>query len=165
MKFQNYLKFEDIKKENLPFLMKQYYEIKEQYKDFIVLFRVGEFFETYFDDAINFSNICNLTITRRKFKEVDALMAGIPYKKVNLYIEKLIKNNFKVVIVNQTDKKDENGNIIRKVSKIYTKGTIFEHEFLNHNENNYLASMVHIIFHILTFQRAKFIQQAEIMKK
>ncbi len=141
MKFQNFVKFEDIKKENLPFLMKQYCEFKEQYKNFVVLFRIGEFFETYFEDAINFANTCNLTITRRKFKEVEALMAGIPHKKINFYVEKLLKNNFKIVLVEQTDKKDESGNLIRKVSKIYTKGTIFEYEFLNNKENNYLASI------------------------
>ena len=145
MELQNFLKFEDVKKEELSFVFRQYYDFKEQYKDFILLFRIGEFFETYFDDALIFSDTIGATLTKRKFNEQGiALMAGVPHKSLNSVVQKLLKNNYKVVVVNQTEERDENGKFKRKVTRIYTKGTVFETQFLNAKENNYLASIYNL---------------------
>ena len=145
MEFQNFLKFEEIKKEELSFVFRQYYDFKEQYKDFVLFFRIGEFYETYFKDAIIISDILGCNLTKRKFNlEGIAPMAGIPYRSLNSAVQKLLKNNFKVVVVNQTDEKDENGKFIRKIERIYTKGTVFENQFLNAKENNYLASIFNL---------------------
>lgn len=145
MEFQNFLKFEEIKKEELSFVFRQYYDFKEQYKDFVLFFRIGEFYETYFKDAIIISDVLGCNLTKRKFNlEGIAPMAGIPYRSLNSAVQKLLKNNFKVVVVNQTDEKDENGKFIRKIERIYTKGTVFENQFLNAKENNYLASIFNL---------------------
>lgn len=145
MEFQNFLKFEEIKKEELSFVFRQYYDFKEQYKDFVLFFRIGEFYETYFKDAFIISDVLGCNLTKRKFNlEGIAPMAGIPYKSLNSAVQKLLKNNFKVVVVNQTDEKDENGKFIRKIERIYTKGTVFENQFLNAKENNYLASIFNL---------------------
>lgn len=145
MEFQNFLKFEEIKKEELSFVFRQYYDFKEQYKDFVLFFRIGEFYETYFKDAIIISDVLGCNLTKRKFNlEGIAPMAGIPHKSLNSAVQKLLKNNFKVVVVNQTDEKDENGKFIRKIERIYTKGTVFENQFLNAKENNYLASIFNL---------------------
>lgn len=145
MEFQNFLKFEEIKKEELSFVFRQYYDFKEQYKDFVLFFRIGEFYETYFKDAIIISDVLGCNITKRKFNHQGiAPMAGIPYRSLNSAVQKLLKNNFKVVVVNQTDEKDENGKFIRKIERIYTKGTVFENQFLNAKENNYLASIFNL---------------------
>ena len=145
MEFQNFLKFEEIKKEELSFVFRQYYDFKEQYKDFVLFFRIGEFYETYFKDAFILSDILGCNLTKRKFNlEGIAPMAGIPYRSLNSAVQKLLKNNFKVVVVNQTDEKDENGKFIRKIERIYTKGTVFENQFLNAKENNYLASIFNL---------------------
>ena len=145
MEFQNFLKFEEIKKEELSFVFRQYYDFKEQYKDFVLFFRIGEFYETYFKDAIIISDVLGCNLTKRKFNHQGiAPMAGIPYRSLNSAVQKLLKNNFKVVVVNQTDEKDENGKFIRKIERIYTKGTVFENQFLNAKENNYLASIFNL---------------------
>ena len=145
MEFQNFLKFEEIKKEELSFVFRQYYDFKEQYKDFVLFFRIGEFYETYFKDAFILSDVLGCNLTKRKFNlEGIAPMAGIPYRSLNSAVQKLLKNNFKVVVVNQTDEKDENGKFIRKIERIYTKGTVFENQFLNAKENNYLASIFNL---------------------
>ncbi len=145
MEFQNFLKFEEIKKEELSFVFRQYYDFKEQYKDFVLFFRIGEFYETYFKDAFIISDVLGCNLTKRKFNlEGIAPMAGIPYRSLNSAVQKLLKNNFKVVVVNQTDEKDENGKFIRKIERIYTKGTVFENQFLNAKENNYLASIFNL---------------------
>lgn len=141
MEFQNFLKTEEVNPSDLTPIMKQYYDFKIEYKDFILLFQVGSFFETYFDDAVIFSKICGLTVTKRKFKTGNVLMAGIPVSELEIYVNKLIKNNLKVVVVSQMGKKDENGFMERKVTKTYTGGCLFDIEFLNPKENNYLASV------------------------
>ncbi len=142
MKFQNYLKFENLNYDNLPFILKQYYDFKAKYKHFILLFQIGDFYETYFEDAINFSDVTGSLLTRKKFKETgDILMSGIPSKSVNVYIEKLLNRNYNVAVVSQTQEKDDNGKTVRKITNIYTKGCLIELGFLNPNENNYLVSI------------------------
>src|SRR5699024_2122648 len=107
----------------LTFAMKQYHEIKSKYKDFILFFKMGDFYETYFEDALTLSGITGITLTKRVFKALGTvLMAGIPHKSINVYIEKLIKNDRKIVLTEEFDGPDNKK--IRKVSKIYTKGTL-----------------------------------------
>ena len=140
MEFQNFLKFDEIDTPNLTFAMKQYHEIKSKYKDFILFFKMGDFYETYFEDALTLSGLTGITLTKRVFKALGTvLMAGIPHKSINVYIEKLIKNDRKIVLTEEFDGPDNKK--IRKVSKIYTKGTLLDLEFLNSEENNFIASI------------------------
>lgn len=141
MEFQNLLEFEKNNSSNIPFILEQYISFKSKYKDFIILYRVGDFYETYFEDALEFSKICDILLTKRKFKAGEIPMAGVPHKTAENYIEKLIKNGKKIVVVEQTEDKDENGRLIRKVSKIYTEGCLVESKFLDANENNFLSSV------------------------
>ncbi len=141
MEIQNFIKFEDINPDELAGIMKQYYTYKSEYKDFIILFREGKFFETYFQDAVEMSNLTGITLTKKKLKTGNILMAGIPFERLDVYVEKLVSGGQKVVVVNTTGEIDENGKIKRGIEKIYTKGTLLELEFLNPKENNFLASI------------------------
>ena len=141
MEIQNFLKFDELNDLNTPALMKQYREFKLKYPDFILLFMVGSFYETYFDDAILFSKITGAILTRKKLKMGAIPMAGISKKNIESYINILLKNNHKIVLVDEKNEKDKNNLRIRKVSKIYTRGSLYELEYLNPNENNYLASI------------------------
>ncbi len=142
MEIQKFFKFNDINPEQISGILKQYYDIKKKYKDYIVLFRAGDFYETYFDDAITFSNVSSITLTKKKFKNMpDVLMAGVNNRSVQCHIDKLLKNNYKVVIVEEKSAKSQDGILMRDIAKIYTNGTLFEPEFLTPNENNYIASI------------------------
>lgn len=141
MEIQSFLKFNDVDINSLTSVMKQYCDFKNQYYDYIVFFRIGSFYETYFEDAITFSKVGNVVLTRRKNNALNIPMAGITAKNIKKYIPLLLKDNRKIAIIDETDEKDENNILIRKVSKLYTRGCVYEHEYLNPNKSNYLASV------------------------
>lgn len=115
----------EISQENFTPLMRQYFRIKEQYKDAIVFFRLGDFYEMFGDDAKIASNILGLTLTSRdKSKENPISMCGIPYFAANSYIEKLLREGYKIAICEQIgDPKTSKGIVEREVVKILTPGT------------------------------------------
>lgn len=124
-------------------MMRQYLEMKEQYKDSILLFRLGDFYEMFFDDAVKASDFLNLTLTGRDCGlEERAPMCGVPYHAVDGYIKKLIDGGFKVAICEQLNTpEDTKGQLDRDVVRVITAGTVVEDSLLPEKQNNYLASL------------------------
>ena len=89
--------------ENLTPAMKQYMRIKKDNPDSLVLFRMGDFYETFYDDAVLAAKVLNITLTSRGKNEKKAPMAGIPFHALNTYLPKLLKNNIKVAIIEQVE--------------------------------------------------------------
>lgn len=130
---------EKINEKNLKItpMMRQYLEIKEKYADALLLFRLGDFYEAFFDDALTVSKILNIVLTKRQ----DAPMAGIPYHALDNYLKKLVDAGFKVAICEQMeDPALVKGIVKREVTRVVTPGTIIEDELLT-AENNYMLSI------------------------
>jgi DNA mismatch repair protein MutS len=124
-------------------MMKQYFEIKNQHKDKILFFRLGDFYEMFFEDAITASRELEITLTGRDCgQEERAPMCGIPYHSAESYIAKLIEKNYKVAICEQVeDPALAKGIVRREVIKIITPGTVIESSMLDERFNNYLLSI------------------------
>ena len=122
-------------------LMKQYKEIKEQYKEYILFFRLGDFYEMFFEDAEIASKVLGLTLTsRNREKDMQVPLAGIPYHSSKSYIAKLIQAGYKVAICEQTeDPKTTKGLVKREVVQIITSGTVQDIDSIDSKSNNYLA--------------------------
>ena len=127
-------------------LMKQYKEIKSNFEDSILFFRLGDFYEMFFEDAVKASRELGLTLTsRNKEKNVDVPLAGVPFHSADSYITKLVSKGYKVAICEQTeDPKMAKGIVKREVVKIITPGTIVDVEALDAKSNNYLMSILKI---------------------
>ncbi|MBU1626221.1 DNA mismatch repair protein MutS, partial [bacterium] len=122
--------------------MKQYFEVKDQYPDCIVLFRMGDFYETFYEDAKTAARELDITLTARGKGEKRAPLAGIPYHALDAYLGKLVKKGYKVCIVEQLeDPKLAKGLVKRGVTRIVTPGTVLEDSILSQNTNNYLVSL------------------------
>lgn len=124
-------------------MMQQFFNIKENHKDSILLFRLGDFYEMFFEDAIIGSKILEITLTGRDCGlEKRAPMCGVPYHSVNNYIKKLIENDYKVAICEQVEDSSESKGIVkREVVRIITPGTVIDQEMLDEKSNNYLCSL------------------------
>ena len=126
-------------------MMRRYLEIKEQYKDAILLFRLGDFYEMFFDDAVTASDFLNLTLTGRDCGlEERAPMCGVPYHAVDNYIKKLIDGGFKVAIcaqLNTPEEAQKGKQLDRDVVRVITAGTVVEDSLLPEKDNNYIASV------------------------
>ena len=107
-------------------MMQQYFEIKKQHKDQILFFRLGDFYEMFFDDAILASKELDLTLTGRNCgKEERAPMCGVPYHSCDSYIQRLIKKGYKVAICEQMeDPATTKGMVKREVIRVVTPGTL-----------------------------------------
>lgn len=124
-------------------MMLQYLEIKEQYKDFILFYRLGDFYEMFFQDAITASRELELTLTGRDCGEAErAPMCGVPFHSVEPYIGKLISKGYKVAICEQVeDPATAKGIVKREVVREITPGTVVESSLLAETKNNYLCSL------------------------
>lgn len=124
-------------------MMQQYLNLKENYKDCIVMYRLGDFYEMFFDDALVASKVLEIALTGRDCGlEERAPMCGIPYHAVDNYIPKLIENGFKVAICEQLeDPALAKGIVKRDVVRIITPGTITDQNMLDDKSNNYLLSI------------------------
>ena len=124
-------------------MMLQYLEIKEQYKDFILFYRLGDFYEMFFDDAITASRELELTLTGRDCGEAErAPMCGVPYHSCEGYIGKLISKGYKVAICEQMeDPSQAKGIVKREVVREITPGTVVETNLLTETKNNYLCAI------------------------
>ncbi|XJS11564.1 DNA mismatch repair protein MutS [Aerococcaceae bacterium WGS1372] len=126
-------------------MMEQYLEIKANYPDAFLFYRLGDFYELFLDDAIKASQILEITLTsRNKNAENPIAMCGVPYHSAKDYIKRLIEAGHKVAICEQMeDPKKTKGMVKREVVKVITPGTILDDDALPSKENNYLASLVY----------------------
>jgi DNA mismatch repair protein MutS len=123
-------------------IMKQYIEIKNKHKDKILFFRIGDFYEFFFNDAKEVSEILGLTLASRGFYNGEKIpMSGFPKTVANNYITKLMKLGKKIAICEQLTEQKTNGLIKRIVTKIITPGTFVPEETISNDENSYICSI------------------------
>jgi DNA mismatch repair protein MutS len=129
-------------------MMRQYIDIKKQYPDYLLFFRMGDFYELFYDDAVKASKILDIALTKRgKDKENATPMCGVPHHAHEAYLAKLIKNNQKIVICDQVETVEEakrrghKAIVKRDVIRIVTSGTITEENLLTSNKANFLMSI------------------------
>ncbi len=130
-------------KEQVTPMMRQYLETKEQYNDCILFYRLGDFYEMFFDDALTASRELEITLTGKDcgLKE-RAPMCGVPYHSAQVYISRLISKGYNVAICEQVeDPKTAKGIVKREVIRVVTPGTVSDSEMLDEKKNNYLASV------------------------
>jgi len=128
---------------NLTPAMKQYVAIKEKYPDCILLYRMGDFYEMFFEDALLAAPILEITLTSRNKSKEDAVpLCGFPYHAASAYIAKLVEKGFKVAVCEQVeDPKSAKGIVKRGVIRVITPGLVLDEENLKAGENNYLACL------------------------
>jgi len=123
-------------------MMKQYMEIKKQYRDCIVFFRLGDFYEMFFDDALTASKALDITLTARDCgQDEKAPMCGVPHHSSKDYIAKLVEQGYKVAICEQVEEPGKNKIVKREVVRTITPGTLSEPEMLDSKTNNFLCSI------------------------
>ncbi|MGB8455044.1 MAG: DNA mismatch repair protein MutS [Anaerocolumna sp.] len=128
-------------------MMQQYMEIKNQYKDCILFYRLGDFYEMFFEDALTCTKELEITLTGKNYgQEERAPMCGVPYHAVEGYLSKLISKGYRVAICEQVeDPKSAKGLVRREVIRIVTPGTNLNPQALDESKNNYLMGIVHTI--------------------
>ncbi len=126
---------------NLTPMMKQYLELKSKYQDTILFYRLGDFYEMFFQDAIESSKILGITLTARSKGENKIPMCGVPYHSARNYINKLIASGKKVAICEQLSDPNLPGIVERNVVKIITPGTILDETVLDEKENNFTLAI------------------------
>ena len=120
-------------------MMQHYLEIKEKYKDAVVLYRLGDFYEMFFEDAIEISKLLDITLTGKDCGlEQKAPMCGVPYHSVDTYIAKLLKEGRKIAICEQLNEAKKGVRVERDVVRVITAGTITEDYILDELKNNYI---------------------------
>jgi len=124
-------------------MFRQYFEIKSKYPDSILFFRLGDFYEMFFEDAETVAPLLGLVLTKREAgKNLSAPMCGVPAEKAEFYIQKLLEHGFKVAICEQVeDPALAKGLVKREVVKVYTPGLFIDLNFLKEKEKTYLASV------------------------
>ncbi len=126
-------------------LMEQYYREKKKYPDAILLFRIGDFYETFNDDAVTVARDLNITLTSRQRDDAGNKipLAGVPYHALDAYLSRLIKAGHKVAICDQVeDPKTAKGLVKREITRVVTPGTIIEPSMLEESSNNFLAALL-----------------------
>lgn len=133
----------EIDRSKISPMMKQYLEVKDKHTDCILFFRLGDFYEMFFDDAIVVSKALELTLTGRDCGlEERAPMCGIPFHAADIYIKKLIDLGYKVAVCEQlTDPAESKGIVVRDVIRIVTPGTLTDSSMLDDGKNNYICSI------------------------
>ena len=130
-------------KDSTP-LMRQYFEIKSKYKDTVLLYRMGDFYETFDEDARTVHKILGITLTKRSNgKAAEVALAGFPYHALDSYLPKLIRSGFRVAVCEQMeDPKLAKGIVKRDVIEIVTPGTTLSDKILDQKTNNFLTSVI-----------------------
>lgn len=144
----------EVNRENLSPMMKQYMEIKDKYSEELLFYRLGDFYELFFEDGITASRELELTLTGKNAGLSERIpMCGVPFHSVNPYIEKLIEKGYKVAICEQLeDPKNTKGTVKRGVVEVISKGTVVNLESLNEHDNNYIASVLDLEYiYLLTY--------------
>ena len=123
-------------------MMRQYFELKERCKDSILFFRLGDFYEMFFDDAILVSKELELTLTGRDCGlEKRAPMCGVPYHSCESYIARLVDKGYKIAICDQLSDPSAKGLVKRDITRVITPGTVIEETMLDESKNNYICSL------------------------
>ena len=124
-------------------MMKQYMDVKAQYEDYILMYRLGDFYECFFEDAIIASRVLELTLTGRDCGEGRrAAMCGVPFHKADVYVGRLVEKGIKVAICEQvSDPKESAGLVKREVTRVVTPGTVTDASLLAEGKNNFLMSI------------------------
>ena len=138
------MKISEVDKNKISPMMLKYINIKENYMDVILFFRLGDFYEMFFEDAILASRELELTLTGKNAGLEDRIpMCGVPHHSANLYIEKLVEKGYKVAICEQIeDPKEAKGVVKREVLQVISKGTMMNSEFLDEKSNNYIGNII-----------------------
>ena len=137
------MKRSEVDRSKLSPMMKHYVELKDKYEDTIILYRLGDFYEMFFEDAEVVAHALELTLTGKSAGLEDRVpMCGIPHHASEVYIDRLIKNGFKVAICEQVeDPKESKGIVRREVTEVISTGTIINANSLNEKENNYIGML------------------------
>ena len=123
-------------------MMQHYYRVKEQYKDCILFYRLGDFYEMFFEDAIKASALLELTLTGRDCGLSErAPMCGVPYHAADFYIAKLVSKGEKVAICEQLSEPNGKNLVSRDVIRIITAGTVTNNELIDDKKNNFLCAV------------------------
>lgn len=133
----------DFKYDKLTPMLRHYVDVKNDFKDSLLLYRVGDFYEAFFDDAITISKNLQLALTGKECgHDKRAPMCGVPHHVIDTYINKLVQNGFKVALCDQVeDPKKAKGLVKRAITRVISPGTIVDLESLDKKENNYLLSI------------------------
>ena len=148
------MKREEVDRSKLSPGMRQYMEIKDNYIDELLFYRLGDFYELFFQDGETASRECELTLTGKNAGLDERIpMCGVPFHSVKPYIEKLVNKGYKIAICEQLeDPKDAKGVVKRGVTQVISKGTIVDNDLLNEHDNNYIASLLDFKYiYILTY--------------
>ncbi len=134
----------DVDRSKLSPGMKQYMEIKDQYNEELLFYRLGDFYELFFEDGILVSRECELTLTGKNGGLEERIpMCGVPYHSVEPYIEKLVNKGYKIAICEQLeDPKNAKGMVKRGVIQVISKGTVVDYSMLKEYDNNYIGSVL-----------------------
>lgn len=123
-------------------LMQQYFKVKSKHPDAILLFRVGDFYETFGQDAVITSRVLGIVLTSRNNGGSDVELAGFPYHALDMYLPRLVRGGYRVAICEQLEKPSPQKKIVRRgVTEIVTPGLAVDDKLLDHKTNNYLASL------------------------
>jgi len=130
-------------KAKLTPLMKQYFEVKQKHPDALLLFRVGDFYETFGEDAVKASRILGIILTSRNNGGSDIELAGFPHHSVEVYLPKLVQAGYRVAICEQMEKPSKEKKIVRRdVTEVVTPGVTVNDSILNAGQNNFLCGIV-----------------------
>ena len=137
------MKRSEVDRSRLSPMMRHYVELKDKYEDTIILYRLGDFYEMFFEDAEVVAHTIELTLTGRNAGLDERVpMCGIPHHASEVYIDKLIKAGFKVAICEQVeDPKVAKGIVEREVTEVISSGTVINANSLNEKENNYIGML------------------------
>lgn len=133
----------EVDRQKVSPMMRQYLETKDNYEDVILFYRIGDFYEMFFEDAINVSHDLELTLTGKNAGLDEKIpMCGVPHHAANIYIDKLIDKGYKVAICEQVeDPKDAKGIVKREVIRIVSKGTVMSDDMLDAKNNNFIGAL------------------------
>jgi DNA mismatch repair protein MutS len=125
-------------------MIEQYLQVKEQHQDCILFFRLGDFYEMFFEDARLASRELDIVLTGRDAGQEEKVpMCGIPYHSANNYIARLISRGYRIAVCEQVeDPKVAKGIVKREVTRIITPGTVMDDNILSESRNNYLAAVI-----------------------
>ncbi len=124
-------------------LRRQYLQIKQQYPDVILFFHLGDFYETFDEDAVTLNRVLEVTLTGREMGKGDRVpMAGVPVHAAESYIARLVSAGYRVAVCEQMEEANGRGIVERKVTRVVTPGTVVDPGMLDAGANNYLAAVV-----------------------